>query len=215
MPNVTIKVVGDVSDATDKLDKLDKKTTGFGAGMAKMNDGAKVADAGVLALGAVAANAASDAQQAAGAVETVFGTYADQAKNNAASAAQNVGLASTKYNELAATVGSQLKTMGQPMEGLAGQTDELVTLGADLAATYGGTTADAVAAVSSLLRGERDPIERYGVAIKEADVQAQKAAMGLSGLTGEADKQATAQATLALLSKQTSAAQGYSIPHLL
>lgn len=208
MPNVTIKVLGDVSDATDKLDKLDQKTTGFGAGMAKMNDGAKVAAAGVLALGAVAADAASDAQQAAGAVETVFGTYADQARNNAASAAQNVGLASTKYNEMAAIVGSQLKTMGQPMEGLAGQTDQLITLGADLAATYGGTTADAVAAVSSLLRGERDPIERYGVAMKEADVQAQKAAMGLSGLTGEADKQATAQATLALLSKQTSAAQG-------
>ena len=62
--------------------------------------------------------------------------------------------------------------------------------------------------MSSLLRGERDPIERYGVSIKQADVNARLAAMGLTGLEGEAAKAAERQATLALLTDQTSSALG-------
>ena len=94
------------------------------------------------------------------------------------------------------------------MDQLAPKTDTLIGLGADLAATFGGTTADAVGAISALLRGERDPIEKYGVSIKEADVNARKAADGTDKLTGSAAKQADAQATLALLTDQTASAQG-------
>src|SRR4029077_17622360 len=62
---------------------------------------------------------------------------------------------------------------------LGPQTDDLINLGADLAATYGGTTSEAVSALSALLRGERDPIERYGVSLKQADVDAQLLATGI------------------------------------
>ena len=94
------------------------------------------------------------------------------------------------------------------MDQLAPKTNDLITLGADLAAQYGGSTADAVEALSAVFKGETDPIEKYGVSIKQSDIAAQKAAMGMSNLTGEADKQATAQATLALLTKQTADATG-------
>src|SRR5690606_19832279 len=88
------------------------------------------------------------------------------------------------------------------------QTNDLVGLGADLAATFGGSTSDAVSALSSLLRGERNPIERYGVSMNEATVKAKMAALGLDGLTGEAEKNAKLQATLAILTEQTADAQG-------
>ena len=60
--------------------------------------------------------------------------------------------------------------MGVAAGDLAPVTNDLVGLGADLAAQFGGSSADAVAALSSLLRGETDPIEKYGVAIKQADI---------------------------------------------
>ena len=152
--------------------------------------------------------AASDAEQAVGAVDAVFKGNAQAIKDWSAQSGKALGLSKTDYQTLATTIGSQLKSAGTSMQDLAPKTNDLITLGADLAAQYGGSTSDAVSALSSLLKGETDPIERYGVSIKAADVAAQKAAMGLSGLTGEADKQATAQATLALLTKQTADATG-------
>ena len=98
--------------------------------------------------------------------------------------------------------------MGISTDEVAGKTDELITLAADLASMYGGTTADAISAVSSLLRGERDPIEKYAVGIKQADINARLAAEGLSELEGDALKAAETQATLSLLFEQSADAVG-------
>ncbi|MDK6900440.1 hypothetical protein, partial [Streptococcus agalactiae] len=80
--------------------------------------------------------------------------------------------------------------------------------GSDLAATYGGETSEAVQALSALMRGEADPIERYGVSIKKNDINARMAKEGLTGLTGAALKQAETQTMLKMLYEQTSDAQG-------
>lgn len=205
---LSVRVVSDVKDATAGMDQVADKAGQMENGLKKA---AIPAAAVVGALGLVAkaaTDAASDLQQSVGAVEAVYGAHADTVTANAERAASSVGLAAAEYNNLAAVLGAQLTTMGTSADDLAGQTDQLISLGADLAATFGGTTADAVAAVSSLLRGERDPIEKYGVSIKQADIEARLAAQGLTGLTGEAAKTAEAQATLALLTEQTAAAQG-------
>jgi hypothetical protein len=81
-------------------------------------------------------------------------------------------------------------------------------MGADMAATFGGPASDAVSALSSVLKGEFDPIERYGVSLKQSDINARLAAQGQANLTGEALKQAQAQAALDLVTQQTSATQG-------
>lgn len=151
---------------------------------------------------------AATLEQAIGAVDSVFGESAGSIHQWALSAADDAGLSQSAYSNLAVVLGAQLKNMGIPMEEVAGQTGELVTMGSDLAAMFGGTTSEAVEALSSLLRGERDPIERYGVSINEAAIQAKMAEMGLDGLSGEAEKNAKLQATLALLTEQTADAQG-------
>lgn len=170
--------------------------------------GATATLAGITLLAAQWGKAASDAQQAAGAMESVYGGYADAIEAASSTSAQAVGLAKRDYQQMASVLGAQLKNMGVPMDRVAGQATDLIALGADLSAMFGGTTADAVDALSSLLRGERDPIERYGVSIKQASIDAYEAAHGLDGLTGAAKTQADTQATLALLTEQTSAAQG-------
>lgn len=168
-----------------------------------------VAAAGaVVAVGVSAVGAASEAEQSIGATEKIYGRYADSVIEKSEQAAQAVGLSANEYRELSNGLGAMLKNAGTPMDELAGKTDRLVGLGADLAATFGGTTSEAVAAVSSLMRGEADPIERYGVSIKQSDVNARLAAQGLTGLTGAQLKQAEATARLSLLYEQTADAQG-------
>lgn len=136
---------------------------------------------------------ASDLEQSIGGVNAVFGEQSSFIQKWASEAANAVGLSQSKYNEFATVVGAQLKNLGVPINDVAAQTNWLVELGADLAAQYGGSTSDAVSALSSLLRGERDPIERYGVSMNEASVKAEALRLGLFEVTQDADKVAAAQ----------------------
>lgn len=169
---------------------------------------AGVALGGLTALGKGAADYAAEAEQSYGAVESIFGEHAAKINDLSKTAADSVGLSGREYREQASYMGAMLKNLGTPMEELGGQSAELVAMGADLAATFGGPTSDAVSALGAVLRGETDPIERYGISIKQADINAKMAEMGMDGLTGEAEKQAKAQATLALLTEQSASAQG-------
>lgn len=205
---LAVKIIGDASDAIKAMDSTASASDKFAKGL---NTAASVSAIGLgaIAVGAkVAVDAASDLEQSTGAVSSVFGEYAGEMTKYAEGAADAVGLSQNQYNESAVLLGAQLKNMGISMDEVGGTTNDLIGLGADLAATFGGTTADATAALSSLLRGERDPIEKYGVSIKQADINARMAATGMDKLTGDAKKNAELQTTLALLTEQTAGAQG-------
>ena len=205
---LVIKIVTDAAAARRDLDKTAGSVGKVEQGLAgaAVPAAAALAAVGLFATGA--SKAASDVEQSFGALESVFGDQADAAKRMSESAATSVGLASADYAQMAATLASQLRNMGVAEEDLLPMTERLIAQGSDMAATFGGPTSDAVAAISSLLRGERDPIERYGVSIKDATIQAELAAAGLDNLTGEAKTAASTQATLALLTDQTANAQG-------
>lgn len=192
------KVGGSASRSSDRLKKFAK------VGAAALGVGAIAA--GKFALDAI--GSASDVQQAYGALESVYGKNARQVKKWAEGAANSVGLAKAEYANLSALVGSQLQGMGVAADDSAKRSKSLIKMGADLAATYGGSVREAVEAVSSTLKGETDPIERYGVSIKQSDISARLAADGLDKLEGSAKKQATAQTVLKMLTEQTSKAQG-------
>lgn len=160
----------------------------------------------VLKFGIDSVKAASDTQQAFGAIESVFGKNSGTVKKWANNAVTSVGLARSEYGNLAVVLGSMLKNTG--IEDYSAKTDQLIKLGADLSATYGGDVNSAVEAIGATLRGETDPIERYGVSINQAKVEALLASQGLSKLTGTARTQAEQQARLTLLTQQTTAAQG-------
>lgn len=187
--------------ATSNLDKFEAKVD-------KASKVAAVAGGVVLGLAGKAVQAASNLEQAAGAVDSVFQGQAEAVHRLGENAATAVGLSSRAYQESAAVLGAQLQNLGFAGDQLVGTTDGLIALGADLAATFGGTTQDAVNALSAAFRGERDPIERYGVSIKQTQVNAWLAANGMSGLEGAAKSAAEAQATHALILEQTGSAQG-------
>jgi hypothetical protein len=205
---LVVKIVTDYAEGQAGLTKAGDATGKFKKGLASLAAPAAIAVGAIAVFGKAAVDAASRTEQAIGAVDSVFGKNAGVVKAWADKSANSVGLAKSEYLELASVLGAQLKNMGIPLDQIAGKTDTLVRLGADLAATYGGTTKEAVEALGSALRGETDPIERYGVSVKAADIAAQQAADGTAKLTGEAGKQAKTMALLALVNKQTADAQG-------
>ena len=83
------------------------------------------------------------------------------------------------------------------------ETLRLTERAADVSATFGGTAKDAVEAFNSALKGEYNPIEKYGVKLSEATVNAALAAKGLDGLKGAALEQAKAQERVNLIMAQT------------
>jgi hypothetical protein len=200
---IRISVIADADRARKEITSVGttlKRALGAGIAVA--------AGAGVKELLGSINRAASDAQQSVGASESVFKQYADTVIERSKSAADSVGLSANEYRELANVSGAMLKNAGTPLKQVTDLTAKLTRRAADLAATYGGTTRDAIESVNSLLRGEADPIERYGVSIKQSDISARLAAKGLDKLTGSAKKQAEQQARLELLFQQTKDAAG-------
>ena len=172
---------------------------------------ATTAAAGAAAIGVAGAkfvSAAADLEQSTGAIEAVFKSGAEQMKAFADTAATTVGLTKNEYQELGTLLGAQLKNGGTSIDQLAGKTNELIGVAADLAAQFGGSTADAVGALSSALKGERDPIERYGVSLKQASIDAKAAELGFTKVGASFDTEAQQAATLALIMEQTADAHG-------
>lgn len=150
--------------------------------------------------------AGSDFQQGLGATDAIFKKDAKSIKKSAEQAAMDLGLPKTAYLELATVLGAGLKNKG--VKNFAGQTQNLIGVGADLAAQFGGSTQDAVGALASALRGESDPIEKYGVSLNETAVNAELAAQGIKKGKGGYTEQQKTMARLALITKQTADAQG-------
>lgn len=205
---LVVKIISDTSKAAGDVDKVASKYDKFKTGMGKLAVPAGIATAAIAAFGKQVFDSASRTQQAMGAVDTVFGKSADQVKRWATNAADAVGLSKAEYGELASKIGASLKNLGVPLDQVAGKTNDLVKVGADLAATYGGTTAEAVDALGAVLRGETDPIERYGISIKQATIAAEMHKEGTDKLTGSAATAAKTQATLNLITKQAGPAMG-------
>ncbi|MFJ9313804.1 hypothetical protein ACIRN4_06385 [Pimelobacter simplex] len=165
-----------------------------------------VGDGLAFAKGAI--EEAANLEQSVGAIESVFKRSSGQMLKWSKNAAKAVGLSKNEFNELGTLIGAQLKNGGTAMDQLAPKTNQLIKLGADLSSMFGGNTREAVEALSSALKGERDPIERYGVTLNQAKIDAEAAALGFTKVGNSFDTQAQQAATLSLIYKQTKDAQG-------
>jgi hypothetical protein len=167
---------------------------------------------GSLAMGAgdfmdTAINQARDLQRNMAAVNQVFGDFASTQKafiKNSAS----MGLASSDAAKASVFVGSVLKQSGFTMDEVSGQTEKLVGLAADLAITYGYDVSEALSGMTALFRGEYDPIEKFGVAMKQAEVNAILTERGLNKLTGQEKLHAQQVIRMELLYARASDAMG-------
>lgn len=187
--------------AKSSLDKVGTGMQRIGAGMVTFG---AVAVAGLAKAG----QAAAELEQAVGGTEAVFGEAREVVDEYAENAATKVGLSEQAFRDLTTVAGAQLKNLGFELDDAADNAIKLTEIGADLAATYGGTTAEAVEALGAAFRGEADPAERFGLALNVTAANAKAVEMGLAESESQVDSYARAQAVLALIMEQSADAQG-------
>ena len=207
-PEILVRVESDTRDAAAGLDDLGGRAGKLGGVMSAAAAGVAAAGVAVGALAVSAVQGAAQLEQSMGAVDVVFKGSADQMHTWAQGAATAAGLTATEYNNLAVVLGTQLKNGGTAITDIGVKTNELIGVGADMAAMFGGTTREAVEALASALKGERDPIERYGVSLNQAAIDAEAARLGFTKVGGALTTQGQQAATLSLIMKQTADAHG-------
>jgi len=202
-----VKILVDAAQAASGLNATANRFEEFAGKAAKMFAAAFIVDKAVEGIKKVV-TVAADLEQAVGSVDAVFKSSAGQIHEWASDTSDSIRLPQREFERLAALIGSQLKNAGTSMEDLAPATRDLIQLGADLAAQFGGSTADAVSALSAALKGERDPIEAYGVSLTQAAIDAKALEIAQGDAAAAAERATQVQATLALIYDQTADAQG-------
>jgi len=198
------KVTREVDGAgADGGSRFGRAFSGAIAGIATLGIGIKLKDYFLDGI-----QGASQLEQSVGAVGAIFKEGGGDINKWAKSAQTDVGLTRNEFNELGTLIGAQLKNGGTAMEQLAPKTNDLIGLGADLSSMFGGDTKTAVEALSSALKGERDPIERYGVSLNQAKIDAEAASLGFAKVGGVLSSEANQAATLSLIMKQTADSHG-------
>ena len=207
-----VEIVGDASSLKRALGQADNsatKTGGAFSGLAKKGlllGGA--AGLGAVALGAKkAVSAASDLNESINAVKVVFGP-ASRAVLNFSKQADKIGLSMREFNQLVTPIGASLKNYGFSADAAAKQSIKLAKRAADMASVFNVDVGEALGAIQAGLRGEADPLERFGVGLTEAALKAKALQMGMKLAGGELTAQQKTQARLALIYEQTNKVQG-------
>jgi len=194
----------------DKLDKAQKSLKDVGAKMTDMGKNLSMSvTAPIVAVGAASFKMAADLQDAMGATDQIFAKASDSVKKWAEGLDSYYGIAESEALEYANMMGSMLKNIGGLTEEEASkQAATLIELAGDLTAMYGGTTADAVRALTGALKGNNTMLDNYGMAANDAMIKTKALEMGLYDGTGQMDLATKQAATLALIMEQSAAAQG-------
>ena len=170
--------------------------------------------AGAFAVKAVAnfandaINSATDLQESVNAVDVVFEAGAQTLHDYGKTAATSVGLAQSEFNSLATNTGALLTNFGFTQQQAADETIQLTERAADMASVFNVDVGEALFAVQAGLRGETEPLRRFGVSLDDATIRAKAVELGLADTTAEVDKNAKATAALALFYEQTDKVAG-------
>lgn len=189
--------------AGDEMKKFGDKMTDVGKNMTM-----KVT-APIAAAGAVSFKMAADMEDALGATEQIFNRASDAVQDWAGNLESYYGIAKNEALEYANMMGTMLVNIGGlTEEEAAKQAQTLIELAGDLTAMYGGTTADAVRALTGALKGNNTMLDNYGMAANDALIKTKALEMGVYSGKGQMDLAAKQAATLALIMEQSGAAQG-------
>jgi hypothetical protein len=198
-----------ISTASKQLGEFGRATSGLGGTLGKV--GAAIASFGIAAKAIKftkeSIDSARDLERNIFSVKTVFDEFSPAIEKFTLNA-ENLGLAQKDAAKASVFLGSVLKQSGFSMEFVTSETQKLVSLGVDLAATYGYDVQEALLGMTALFRGEYDPIEKFGVAMKQSEINAELAARGQDKLEGAARRNAEQTIRLELLYQRAADATG-------
>ena len=220
MPGIVIRIGADTKDAVDGINRVERAlgksmTPAQKFGMVMKNVvGPALIGAGIAA-GAMAAKfavegvqGAANLSEAINKANVVFGDAAPIIREYAKTA--NTALGSTEEAAIAAA--SQFaqfgKAAGLTGTELAGFSTDLTTLGTDLASFNNTPVDQAVTALGAALRGESEPLRKYGILLDDATLRQKAMEMGIYDGEGALTSQQKTLAAYQVILAQSGDAQG-------
>lgn len=184
----------------------------FGKSVGRITKAAGLALAGVgvaaVAGAKVAIDAASNIGEATSKVNVVFGDAGQAVLDFSKTAASSLGLSQQAVLDAAGTFGTFGKVAGLSGKDLASFSNDFTALAADLASFNNTTPEEAITAIGAGLRGESEPLRRFGVLLDDATLKAEAMKLGIYEGTGTLTAQQKVLAAQAAIMAQTSDAQG-------
>jgi hypothetical protein len=175
-----------ISSANKQLGEFGRATSGLGSTLGKV--GAALASFGLAAKAVQftqkTIDEAKNLQQNLFALDLIFGKLSPEMETFAKNASK-IGLSQAEAAKASVFLGSVMKQSGFGIEDVADKTQTLVSLASDLALVYQYDVSEALLGMTALFRGEYDPIEKFGVAMKQSEINAVLVAKKLNHLTGE------------------------------
>jgi hypothetical protein len=172
---------------------------------------AAVSKVGLLALGLGAVKstqAAADLGEQINKTNVVFGASAPEVQAWSKTTATSIGLSRRAALEAAGTFGNMLVPMGLARDEAAKMSQRMVDLAGDMASFNNASPEATLDALRAGLAGETEPLRQFGVFLNDARIKAEAMALGLYNGKGAIDASAKAQATYAIILKDTKDAQG-------
>ena len=133
----------------------------------------------------LAVKSASDLNETLTKTEAVFGKASDEIVKFS-KGATSIGQSQQSALDAAATFGIFGDAAGLAGSDLSGFAMELTTLSSDLASFYNTSPEEAITAIGAALRGESEPIRRYGVLLDDMTLKNAALKMGLISSTKDA-----------------------------
>lgn len=164
-----------------------------------------------VAMGAAvgkAIGAASDLDEAVSATRQIFGDASDAVLAFADSAAEAFGQSKQEALDGALVFGTFGKAAGLAGDELSDFTTGLLGLSSDIASFRNATPEEAIEAIGAALRGESEPLRRFGVLLDDATLKAEALELGIYDGSGALTQQQKILAAEAAIYKQTADAQG-------
>ena len=201
------QVKGGMGDVKKEAGGLKSMASGMFVGML----GAQFATKALSALtGAITDSiaAASNLNETTTKTQVIFGEASEELIEMSKNMAE-MGLSQQAFLDASATFGVFGKSAGLAGEDLSGFSSEMAILAADMASFSNSTPEEAILAIGAALRGESEPIRRYGVLLDDASLRAKAFELGIISSTKNAlTPQQRVLAAQKLILEQTSDAQG-------
>jgi hypothetical protein len=211
-----LSLLSDVQKFLAGMDKADKGTKSFSSQIGKYSKAmaksfalaGAAAGAMAIKIGLEGVQAASDLNEEISKTEVIFGDVASEIKAFATTADRALGLTQKEALSAASTFATFGKAAGLSGKELSTFSRGATTLASDLASFYNTNADEAITAIGAALRGESEPIRKYGVLLNDATLKAKAMEMGLYDGKGALDLQAKSLAAYQVILDQTKDAQG-------
>lgn len=151
---------------------------------------------------------ASDLSETKQAITQVFGDASQDIIAFAATANQKLGQTQQSALLGAQTFGVFARSAGLTGKPLTQFSTDLVNLSGDLASFYNADPSEVIQALGAGLRGESEPLRRFGVLLDDATLKAQALTLGIYDGNGSLTQQQRILAAQAEIFAQTGIAQG-------